>query len=258
MRSVRAKKRLGQHFLKDQEIASSIVAALQEKIDDQAVLEIGPGMGILTAPLLQLEWSSLHVIEIDKESIDYLKGQFPQLDEHLITGDFLKLDLSSLGNPNLAIIGNFPYNISSQILFKVLDNLPKVNLLVGMFQKEVAERLASDSGSKQYGILSVLLQAYFDIEYLFTVGADKFKPPPKVESAVIRLVRNDRESLGCDAQLFRRVVKGGFNHRRKTLRNSLKLTLSMPIEIDSHYLKMRAEQLSVDDFIALTNMLDKS
>ena len=164
MRSVRAKKGLGQHFLKDQEIASSIVAALQEKIDDQAVLEIGPGMGILTDPLLQLEWSSLHVIEIDKESSDYLKEEFPQLDEHLIIGDFLKLDLSSLGNPNLAIIGNFPYNISSQILFKVLDNLPKVNLLVGMFQKEVAERLASDPGSKQYGILSVLLQAYFDIE----------------------------------------------------------------------------------------------
>ena len=258
MKRVRAKKRLGQHFLKDQEIANRIVTALQEKVDDQAVLEIGPGMGVLTAPLLELQWTSLHIVEIDEESINYLQEKFPKAAEHLIKGDFLKMDLSGLGNPHLAIIGNFPYNISSQILFKVLDHVQQVNLLVGMFQKEVAERLASDAGSKKYGILSVLLQAYFDIDYLFTVQADKFRPPPKVQSAVIRLVRNDRDSLGCDAKLFKKVVKGGFNHRRKTLRNSLKLTLGMPIDIDSHYLEMRAEQLSVDDFITLTNMLDKS
>ena len=258
MKPVRAKKGLGQHFLKDQEIAARIVAALQEKAEDQAVLEIGPGMGILTVPLLELEWTALHIVEIDEESINYLKENLPKVAPHLIKGDFLKMDIHGLGNPHLAIIGNFPYNISSQILFKVLDHVQQVNLLVGMFQKEVAERLASGAGSKKYGILSVLLQAYFDVDYLFTVQADKFRPPPKVESAVIRLTRNDRDSLGCDAKLFRKVVKGGFNHRRKTLRNSLKLTLGMPIDIDSHYLEMRAEQLSVDDFIALTNMLDKS
>jgi 16S rRNA (adenine1518-N6/adenine1519-N6)-dimethyltransferase len=258
MKPVRAKKGLGQHFLKDQEIAARIVAALQEKVEDQAVLEIGPGMGILTVPLLELEWTALHIVEIDEESINYLKENLPKAAPHLIEGDFLKMDIHGLGNPNLAIIGNFPYNISSQILFKILDHVQQVNLLVGMFQKEVAERLASGAGSKKYGILSVLLQAYFDVDYLFTVQADKFRPPPKVESAVIRLTRNDRDSLGCDAKLFRKVVKGGFNHRRKTLRNSLKLTLGMPIDIDSHYLEMRAEQLSVDDFIALTNMLDKS
>jgi len=258
MKQIRAKKRLGQHFLNDADIALRIVNALREKIVDQGVLEIGPGMGILTAPLLEQDWPALHIIEIDGESIEYLQKAFPDLENRLIHDDFLKLDLSSLGSSNLAIIGNFPYNISSQILFKVLDNFPKVNLLVGMFQKEVAERIASKEGNKKYGILSVLLQAHFDIEYLFTVEASNFKPPPKVQSAIIRLVRNGREELGCDAKLFRKVVKGGFNHRRKTLRNSLKLTLPMPLEFDSHYLKMRAEQLTVDDFIALTNMLDKS
>lgn len=258
MRRVRAKKRLGQHFLIDKEIAANIVEAFHQKLVDQTILEIGPGMGILTIPLLERNWPSLHVIEIDGESIAYLLRELPQIKDLMIQGDFLKLDLHALSDSNLAIIGNFPYNISSQILFKVLDNIPKVNLLVGMFQKEVALRLASNPGTKQYGILSVLLQAYFDIEYLFTVTANKFKPPPKVESAVIRLVRNDREQLGCDEKLFRKVVKGGFNHRRKTLRNSLKLTLHMSVDIDSHYLEKRAEQLSVDDFIALTNMLDKS
>jgi len=168
------------------------------------------------------------------------------------------MNLEALSSGNLAIIGNFPYNISSQILFKVLDNHNKVNLLVGMFQKEVAERLASDPGSRKYGILSVLLQAYYDIEYLFSVSASKFKPPPKVESAVIRITRNKRTTLGCDEKMFRKVVKGGFNHRRKTLRNALKLTITLPANFDNAYLNKRAEQLSVDDFITLTNLLDKS
>ena len=258
MKQIRAKKRLGQHFLKDDGIAQSIVSALEDKIDDQAVLEIGPGMGILTTTLLKREWSALHVIEIDGESVDYLLQQYPALEQNLILADFLKFDLNLLGASKLAIIGNFPYNISSQILFKVLDNLPKVDLLVGMFQREVAQRLASDKGSKRYGILSVLLQAYFDIEYLFSVSADHFRPPPKVESAVIRLTRNNRKSLGCDEKMFRRVVKGGFNHRRKTLRNALKLTVTLPPEFESDYLNMRAEQLSIDDFISLTKMLEKS
>ena len=258
MRWVRAKKGLGQHFLNDKEIAFRIVEALQEKVSDQAILEIGPGMGILTVPLMMQKWASMHVIEIDYESIQYLERALPEVKDLLIHGDFLKHDLSTLANPHLAIIGNFPYNISSQILFKVLDNLPQVNVLVGMFQKEVADRLVSDAGNKKYGILSVLLQAYFDMEYLFTVEADKFKPPPKARSAVIRMVRNDRTVLGCDEKLFRKVVKGGFNHRRKTLKNALKLTLPIPLDFESEYLKMRAEQLTVDDFIALTNLMDKS
>lgn len=258
MKRVRAKKKLGQHFLKNNEIAERIVSCLAERIDGQSVLEIGPGMGVLTTLLLKHDWPALHIIEIDGESIDYLLQKFPTIEHNLILADFIKFDLDLLGDNKLAIIGNFPYNISSQILFKVLDNLPKVNLLVGMFQKEVAERLASDKGSKKYGILSVLLQAYFDIEYLFTVDASNFSPPPKVQSAVIRLTRNDREQLGCDEKFFKRVVKGGFNHRRKTLRNALKLTISLPPDFESDYLNKRAEQLSVDDFISLTQMLDKS
>lgn len=258
MKRVRAKKKLGQHFLKNNEIAERIVSCLAERIDGQSVLEIGPGMGVLTTLLLKQDWPALHIIEIDGESIDYLLQKFPTIEHNLILADFIKFDLDLLGDNKLAIIGNFPYNISSQILFKVLDNLPKVNLLVGMFQKEVAERLASDKGSKKYGILSVLLQAYFDIEYLFTVDASNFSPPPKVQSAVIRLTRNDREQLGCDEKFFKRVVKGGFNHRRKTLRNALKLTISLPPDFESDYLNKRAEQLSVDDFISLTQMLDKS
>ncbi|PCH87358.1 MAG: 16S rRNA (adenine(1518)-N(6)/adenine(1519)-N(6))-dimethyltransferase [Flavobacteriales bacterium] len=258
MRRVRAKKKLGQHFLIDGEIAERIVNSLEEHISNQDVLEIGPGMGVLTSLLLKRKLPGLHVIELDHEAVNYLLGQYPDLEKHLMQGDFLKMNLEALGSGNLAIIGNFPYNISSQILFKVLDNHNKVNLLVGMFQKEVAERLASDPGSRKYGILSVLLQAYYDIEYLFSVSASKFKPPPKVESAVIRITRNKRTTLGCDEKRFRKVVKGGFNHRRKTLRNALKLTITLPANFDNPYLNKRAEQLSVDDFITLTNLLDKS
>ena len=248
---VRAKKALGQHFLKDENIARQIAESLTGLTPH--VLEIGPGMGVLTKYLYNKENIDFHAIEIDTESVDYLHAHYPSL--HVIEGDFLTLDLSSLFSESFAVIGNFPYNISSQILFKVFDNRNRIPEVVGMFQKEVAERVAAKPGSKTYGILSVLLSAFYNIEYLFTVHEHVFNPPPKVKSAVIRLQRNDVTTLECDEKLFVQVVKTGFNQRRKTLRNALR-QLNMSLDaVPEQYLSLRAEQLSVSDFITITNSL---
>jgi 16S rRNA (adenine1518-N6/adenine1519-N6)-dimethyltransferase len=257
MKPVRPKKHLGQHFLKDKSIASQIVDSLTHYKGYETVLEIGPGMGVLTEFIIQKKDINTYVIDIDRESIAYLKQNFKSLEGKIIEGDFLKLDLEKLFDKPFGLIGNFPYNISSQILFKVLDHKNKIPEIVGMFQKEVAERIASKHGNKTYGILSVLLQAYYDIEYLFTVDPDVFSPPPKVKSAVIRLKRNNTEKLSCDEKVFKMVVKQGFNTRRKTLRNALK-SLNLPQEIIKEPIfDKRAEQLSVEDFIGLTNLISK-
>lgn len=248
---VHAKKFLGQHFLKDENIARQIADSLTATTPH--VLEIGPGMGVLTKYLYNKEGLDFHAIEIDRESVAYLHEHYPTL--HVIEGDFLALDLSTLFSEPFAVIGNFPYNISSQILFKVFDNRNCIPEVVGMFQKEVAERVAAKPGSKTYGILSILLSAFYNIEYLFTVHENVFNPPPKVKSAVIRLRRNDVTSLECDETLFVKVVKIGFNQRRKTLRNALK-QLSLPLDaVPAQLLSLRAEQLSVNDFITLTKSL---
>ena len=220
MKDVKPKKYLGQHFLKDETIAERIVNSLQVE-QSCVVVEIGPGMGVLTKYFVDKAFD-FYVSEIDKESVTYLKNRFPQLADKIIEGDFLKLNLSGKFSEKLAIIGNFPYNISSQILFQVYDNRNIVCELVGMFQKEVAERIASAPGKKAYGILSVLLQAYYDIEYLFTVDEHVFSPPPKVKSGVVRLVRKQNIELDCDEVFFKQIVKVSFNQRRKMLRNSLK------------------------------------
>lgn len=255
MKKVRAKKHLGQHFLIDEEIALNIVKGLTDDYNGNTVLEVGPGMGVLTKYLLEDSSIELHVAEIDVESVDFLKTTFPVLDSRIIDGDFLQLRLDEQFENEIAIIGNFPYNISSQIFFKVLEYKDQVTHIVGMLQKEVAERIASPPGSKKYGILSVLLQAYYDIEYLFTVHEDVFDPPPKVKSGVIRVVRNKTAALPCDEKFFKRIVKQGFNNRRKTLRNALK-SLDLPLEnVDPEMLSKRAEQLSVADFVTLTQNL---
>ncbi|MAR40255.1 MAG: 16S rRNA (adenine(1518)-N(6)/adenine(1519)-N(6))-dimethyltransferase [Flavobacteriales bacterium] len=246
MKKVSAKKHLGQHFLNNQSIAENIVNQLEFK--NKNILEIGPGMGILTQFLYKQE-VNLQVIEIDKESVFYLRLNYPEL--KIIEGDFLKLNLQELYKNKISVIGNFPYNISSQILFKAFENRDKVTELVGMFQKEVAERVASVKGKKK-GILSVLLQAFYDIEYCFTVEENVFTPPPKVKSGVIKLVRNKRKKLDCDEEKFIQIVKSGYNQRRKTLRNSLKpFTLKTNKEIEI-LLQKRAEQLDVEDFIIIT------
>lgn len=248
---VRPKKALGQHFLTDQSVAQAIVSALRSR---GPVLEVGPGTGVLTQYLLQDGEIALKVVEIDDESVRYLLGHFPQLAPALWESDFLKLDLSRVFPGPFALIGNFPYNISSQIFFKVLDYRERIGEVVCMVQKEVAERIAAPPGSKTYGILSVLLQAWYDIEYLFTVGEGSFVPPPKVKSAVIRLTRSGRASLGCDEELFRRVVKTAFNQRRKTIRNSLKPIVAALPAVSAYipYLDARPEQLSVEEFVELT------
>jgi 16S rRNA (adenine1518-N6/adenine1519-N6)-dimethyltransferase len=258
MTSVKPKKYLGQHFLKDENIAASIAASLLVKNEYEKVLEIGPGMGVLTKYLIRDKRFQTYVIEIDKESVEYLKKNIPELEDRIISGDFLKTDLAGLFNKPLAIIGNFPYNISSQILFKVLEEHDKVKELVGMFQKEVAQRVAAPPGSKTYGILSVLIQAFYDIEYLFTVDENVFFPPPKVKSAVIRMNRNSTSTLDCDEQLFFKVVKTGFNQRRKTLRNALKSFTFKKEFVEHKFFSQRAEELSVKEFVELTNMVDKS
>jgi 16S rRNA (adenine1518-N6/adenine1519-N6)-dimethyltransferase len=251
---VRPKKFLGQHFLSDQNIARKIVESLALP-EPANVLEIGPGTGVLTKYLVQNKTVALKVIEIDVESVAYLKRNFPDLT--IIEGDFLQIPIPSIFDSPFAIIGNFPYNISSQIFFKVLEHRNRVTQVVSMLQKEVAERIASPPGNKTYGILSVLLQAFYTIEYLFSVSPDVFIPPPKVMSAVIRLTRNERQALACDETMFFKVVKQGFNNRRKTLRNALKnLTLaadftSLPI------FNQRAEQLSVDEFVYITQLIEK-
>ena len=252
MNEVRAKKFLGQHFLTDEKIAQRIVDSLSP--DANHVLEIGPGMGVLTKYLITRTNTVFHVVEIDRESVAWLHEKYPGLD--VIEGDFLKYDTSALFHDTYAIIGNFPYNISSQILFRVFEQRDRVHEVVGMFQKEVAERVTAAPGSKTYGILSVLLSAFYKMEYLFTVHENVFNPPPKVKSAVIRLIRNEVEKLPCDEQLFIQTVKVGFNQRRKTLRNALR-SIGAPIDaLPADLLSKRAEQLSVDDFIILTKHIE--
>lgn len=254
MSKVRAKKHLGQHFLKDLGIARDIAHSLSLN-NYSKVLEVGPGMGVLTQFLIPLD-AETFVIEIDKESVSYLKKHYPELDNHLIEGDFLKLPLQEIFKEPIAIIGNFPYNISSQILFKAIDHKDLIPEIVGMFQKEVAERVVSPPGSKKYGIISVLLQCYYNVEYLFTVDETVFDPPPKVKSAVIRLRRNDRDKLECDEKKFVQVVKTAFGQRRKTLRNALKSLNLVDENTASKYLSLRAEQLSVEDFMNLTSCFE--
>jgi len=255
MGRVRPKKSLGQHFLNDPRIAQRIAGSLTGE-GYSSVLEIGPGMGILTTCLLERGYNDFRVIEIDNESVDYLKGHFPP-DLEIIHGDFLAMDLDSLFPGKLAIIGNFPYNISSQIFFKALHHRHKVVEIAGMLQKEVAERICSKPGSKVYGILSVLMQAYYSAEYLFTVSENNFTPPPKVKSGVLKLTRNNVVKLDCDEALFHRVVKATFNQRRKILRNSVKAAFDLTRE-DYPEFGLRPEQLSVEQFVMLTRWIDEN
>ena len=264
---VRPKKHLGQHFLRDVQVAEQIVGLLSGHFNYQTTLEIGPGMGVLTQFLLQNATYQTHVVELDRESVAYLKQYFPALENRIYAEDFLKMDLEVIltQSPNhlttqplnhsttqsLAIIGNFPYNISSQILFKVLENRDLVPEVVGMFQKEVAQRIASPPGGKEYGILSVFMQAFYTIEYAFSVPPEAFDPPPKVQSGVIRLRRNNVAQLDCDEKRFFQVVKTAFNQRRKTLRNALK---PLGVQFEHPLLDLRAERLSVADFVLLTNL----
>ncbi len=254
--SVRAKKFLGQHFLTDQNIARDIVESLVAT-NLTRILEIGPGMGVLTNFLLENKNYETYVIEIDHESVVYLHNHFPQLKDRIIEGDFLKLDLAEkISQQPFALIGNLPYNISSQIFFKVLENRELVPEVVCMLQKEVAQRICSGPGSKVYGILSVFLQAWYNTEYLFSVPEYVFDPPPKVQSAVVRLTTNGRTELGCSEKLFFKVVKQAFNQRRKMLRNSLKSFSPQIEELDAVLLTRRPEQLSVTEFIELTNNIE--
>jgi len=257
MNKVRPKKSLGQHFLHDQQIARRIVDGLILNDEHNAVLEIGPGMGVLTQYLTGHKEIDLRVAEIDRESIAYLRKHFPALEGRIVEGDVLEANWHSFFPGRFSVIGNFPYNISSQIFFQVLAARDRVDQVVCMLQKEVADRMAASHGSKTYGILSVLLQAYFRIDYLFKVSPGVFTPPPKVMSAVIRLVRNDVAHLACDEVLFVRVVKQAFNTRRKTLRNALK-NLNLPAEISAlKIMDLRAEQLSVQEFISVTLIIEQ-
>lgn len=255
MAEVRPKKALGQHFLTDQSVARRIAATLNDW-KEYPVLEIGPGMGVLTHWLLE-DGHDLRVVEIDTESVGYLQAHFPQLHGRIIDGDFLQMDLRNIyGDGKFCVIGNYPYNISSQIFFRVLDYKDQIPCVSGMLQREVAQRLTAGPGTKARGILSVLLQAWYHVEYLFTVSEGVFNPPPKVKSGVIRLVRNDVRQLPCDEALFRTVVKVTFGQRRKTLRNSIKPLIAPQAQLpDSPLLAMRPEQLSVDDFYELTNLI---
>ena len=254
---VRAKKALGQHFLTDQGVARSIVAALSADSPVRDVLEIGPGMGVLTQYLIRREDLDLKLIEIDSESVAYLLTHLPGMEGRLMEGDYLRLDMSRIFPGPYRVIGNFPYNISSQIFFKILEDKDRVPEVVCMIQKEVADRIAEKPGSKVYGILSVLLQAWYDIEYVMSVGSGAFAPPPKVQSAVIRLRRNARTALGCDEKLFKQVVKTAFNQRRKTLRNALKPLLPEGADTSDPIFDLRAERLGVEDFVRLTRLLPR-
>ena len=255
MSVVKAKKHLGQHFLTDKNIAEKIVNSLSHHGRYQQVLEVGPGMGVLSDFLLQKKEFETHLIDIDTESFLFLQKKYPDLGDKLLNKDFLKLNFKDVFASSFAIIGNFPYNISSQILFKVLDNRNQVPEVVGMFQKEVAERCTAKAGSKEYGILSVFLQAYYKCEYLFTVKPGVFNPPPKVLSAVIRLSRNEIKDLGCDEKLFWQVVKAGFNQRRKTLSNAVSGIIPKEKQDENKVWTLRAERLNVQDFVDLTNLI---
>jgi 16S rRNA (adenine1518-N6/adenine1519-N6)-dimethyltransferase len=252
---VRAKKHLGQHFLKDEGIAYNIVKAFTDECKTNVVLEIGPGMGVLTKYLLEQKTFETHAIDIDKESIVWLKEHFPALENKLIEGDFLHLNLTNLFKESFSLIGNFPYNISSQIVFKIIENKNQIPLMVGMFQKEVGERFSANPRSKEYGILSVLTQAYYDVEYLFTVSETVFDPPPKVKSGVIRLKRRTTDFDVPEKMLFK-VVKAGFNQRRKKLRNALQqFHIKDEILQASGFSDKRAEELSVENFVTLTHLV---
>ncbi len=252
---VKAKKHLGQHFLNDESIALQIVDGLLVN-ENESILEIGPGMGVLTKYFIQRQ-ANIKVAEIDTESVLYLQNHFPYLKERIVAGDFLRKQPSDYFDGKIAMIGNFPYNIGSQIFFKVLESRDVYTQVVCMLQKEVAVRLASPPGNKQYGILSVLLQAFYKIEYLFTVHEHVFIPPPRVKSGVIRLTRNETTALGCDEKLFFQLVKQGFNNRRKTLKNALKCLNLETENIDEFFLSARAEQLSVAQFVELTKQASK-
>ncbi len=251
---VKAKKRLAQHFLKDKSIANDIVNALQNS-DIEHIVEVGPGMGILSEFILQ-KTKNCSFIEIDEESISYLKYEFPEIRDKIINQNFLKIDLSQFGK-QIAVIGNFPYNISSQILFKILEHKETVVEMVGMFQKELADRVISAHGSKVYGIVSVFIQAYYDVEHLIDLSPEEFNPPPKVHSSVIRLTRNNVKKLDCNEKLLHRVVHQTFNQRRKMIRNTIKI-FNLPDNFTSEYLTKRPEQLSVADFVKLTNQIEQN
>ena len=282
MKQVRPKKNLGQHFLTDLNIAKRIADTVDEPYSDLPVLEVGPGMGVMTQFLVEKP-RPLKVVEIDRESVEYLKERFswtvqdyhqgnliphstfhiPQ-ESHILSGDFLKMDLHTVfdGQP-FVLTGNYPYDISSQIFFKMLDNKDLIPCCTGMIQHEVAVRMASQPGNKQYGILSVLIQAWYNVEYLFTVEPSVFNPPPKVQSAVIRMTRNEVTDLGCDEQLFKRIVKATFNQRRKMLRVSLRQIFDAahpapPSFFDDEMMTRRPEQLSIPEFVELTNKVSKS
>lgn len=255
--SVKAKKHLGQHFLVDKNICRKIASQYSQKNGCKRVLEIGPGMGALTEFLIA-DGLDLWVMDIDRESIAYLNGHYPTLKDKIIEADFLSTKLQlHMGDEPFGVVGNFPYNISSQILFKCIEHRNQIPEIMGMFQKEVAQRVAEPPGSKKYGILSVFLQAYYDIEYCFTVDEHVFDPPPKVKSGVIRCTRNEREFLPCNENLFRQVVKMTFNQRRKTIRNGLKPFIKN-IEFEHEFLTLRPEVLSVDQFVELTLALEKA
>lgn len=255
---VAPKKHLGQHFLNDESIAQDIAESLTGQGYDTA-LEIGPGMGVLTQFLLKDPRFTTWCIEIDRDSVAYLKQHYPQLDGRLLDSDFLKLDLAQTFDRPFAIVGNFPYNISSQIIFKMLDFKSQVPELVGMFQKEVAERFNAKPRTKAYGILSVLLQTYYTTEYLFTVHEHVFTPPPKVKSGVVRIVRNERQTINCDEVLYKDVIKTTFNQRRKMLRNTLK-KFNIPDGLigEHEFAKLRPEELGVEEFIALTQWVQQN
>ncbi len=256
--TVRAKKALGQHFLTDLNIASKICDSLSGGSAESPVtaLEVGCGMGVLTQFLLKREDLVTWGAEIDTESVEYLNEHYPEFTPRLIEGDFLKMDLRERFPDGLSVIGNYPYNISSQIFFKVVENRDLIPECVGMIQKEVAVRMAEPPGSKSYGILSVLLQAWYDIDYLFTVNESVFNPPPKVKSAVIRMTRNSTMALACDEKLFVKVVKAAFGQRRKMIRNALKSVFGDFGGAEHEFFTNRAEKLSVKDFVELTNWVE--
>ena len=256
MDRIRAKKSLGQHFLKDEKVAKRIVESLSFA-GYKSVLEIGPGMGALTKFLLQLQDIELKLVELDKEAIAFLKVQYPHHKDQVIEGDFLQLKTEQIFNHPFAIIGNFPYNISSQILFKVLENKKQVPEVIGMFQKEVGNRIASGPGNKEYGILSVLMQAFYDVEILFYLDEKDFEPPPKVKSVVLRFRKKENQKLDCDEAEFFKVVKSAFNQRRKMLRNALSHIIAESANKIIPYLDKRAEALSWQQFVELTNSIKK-
>lgn len=256
MSLVKPKKFLGQHFLKDLTIAKAIADTV-DSVPNIPILEVGPGMGVLTQYLLTKE-RHIKVVELDFESVAYLRKEYPSMEENIIEDDFLKMRLENVFDQKpFVLTGNYPYNISSQIFFKMLDYKHLIPCCTGMIQKEVAERIAAKEGNKTYGILSVLIQAWYNVEYLFTVSETVFNPPPKVKSAVIRMTRNDVESLGCDEKLFKQVVKTTFNQRRKTIRNSIKPLIGKELKLDESVVwSKRPEQLSVKEFIELTNIVE--